>query len=406
MAIRRMTRWIRSGSDGASALVHISNGENGSDIGEGTCFPPCSPGGSVNPDTPNPAPPNDVFNTIGNPSGRLENGNVIRYSMWMKIDPNDPVIAPPQVEPIVKLEFWTEARSVFGDFNPGDNPTFGDRLYDTDQNGFCLFGDPGEVCPTFVDMDGDGFHSSGLNPDATLSTEEWTLVSTEYEVDDTEWGYSISGTFIPKTVSDVEEIRPVMFFGDFAGNNLTGTLLVDNPMLEIYRTAGDVPAEVPNPTPGPATVSGDFNGDNMWDCSDIDALVAEVAGMTGNLDFDMNGDNSLNFADVEEWLVVGGAQNPAQTGGGNPFLIGDANLDGVVDGLDFIEWNNSKFTATAAWCFGDFNADGIVDGLDFIDWNENKFTMSGDVVAVPEPAAAILLMLAGIGFVAQRRTAR
>jgi hypothetical protein len=120
--------------------------------------------------------------------------------------------------------------------------------------------------------------------------------------------------------------------------------------------------------------------------------VVEVAGMTGNLDFDMNSDGSLDFADVEEWLVVGGAQNPMQTNG-NAFLIGDANLDGVVDGLDFIEWNMNKFTSVAAWCSGDFNADGIVDGLDFIDWNENKFTSSGDVSAVPEPAAGLLLLV-------------
>ena len=30
----------------------------------------------------------------------------------------------------------------------------------------------------------------------------------------------------------------------------------------------------------------------------------------------------------------------------------------------------------AAWSAGDFNADGFVDGLDFIIWNDNKFTSS------------------------------
>ncbi|GAG87947.1 unnamed protein product, partial [marine sediment metagenome] len=30
----------------------------------------------------------------------------------------------------------------------------------------------------------------------------------------------------------------------------------------------------------------------------------------------------------------------------------------------------------AAWSSGDFNADGFVDGLDFIIWNDNKFTSS------------------------------
>jgi hypothetical protein len=48
-------------------------------------------------------------------------------------------------------------------------------------------------------------------------------------------------------------------------------------------------------------------------------------------------------------------------------------LDGNVDGLDFIAWNNNKFTTLAAWCDGDFTANGVVDGLDYIEWNTNKF---------------------------------
>ena len=75
---------------------------------------------------------------------------------------------------------------------------------------------------------------------------------------------------------------------------------------------------------------------------------------------------------------------------------GDANLDGVVDGLDFIEWNTDKFTANAEWCAGDFNADGFIDGLDFIIWNDNKFMSSSDRSAVPEPATHVIAVLAGL----------
>ena len=59
-----------------------------------------------------------------------------------------------------------------------------------------------------------------------------------------------------------------------------------------------------------------------------------------------------------------------------------------MDGLDFLEWNDNKFTNTAAWCSGDFSADGVVDGQDFLLWNFNKFT-SADAAAVPEPSTGL-----------------
>jgi hypothetical protein len=58
-------------------------------------------------------------------------------------------------------------------------------------------------------------------------------------------------------------------------------------------------------------------------------------------------------------------------------LLGDTNLDFVVDGQDFIVWNEYKFSADARWTHGDFNADGVIDGLDFVIWNDNKFTSAG-----------------------------
>ena len=130
---------------------------------------------------------------------------------------------------------------------------------------------------------------------------------------------------------------------------------------------------------GGNVVDGDFNNDMVWDCDDVNMLSAAIAAGSMDLSFDMNGDGSITIADLTDptngWLTVGGANNPAQTNG-NPFLQGDANLDGTVDGQDFIVWNGSKFTANDAYCSGDFNADGFVDGQDFIIWNGNKFQSS------------------------------
>jgi hypothetical protein len=125
-------------------------------------------------------------------------------------------------------------------------------------------------------------------------------------------------------------------------------------------------------------VAGDFNGDHRLDCADINLLVAAVAAGSGNLGLDLNGDSGLSLADVTVWLSLAGA---AHLPSGSPYLPGDANLDGVVDGSDFNIWNAYKFLLDAAWCHGDFNADGAVDGSDFTIWNAHKFRSSTDLQA-------------------------
>ncbi len=102
-------------------------------------------------------------------------------------------------------------------------------------------------------------------------------------------------------------------------------------------------------------------------------MVAEIAAGTNNLIYDLNSDALVDRDDLTTWLAVAGTANlPSH----NPYLFGDADLSGFVDGQDFIIWNSHKFTPLAAWCSGDFNADGFVDGSDFVLWNSNKFTGS------------------------------
>ncbi len=147
------------------------------------------------------------------------------------------------------------------------------------------------------------------------------------------------------------------------------------------------------------SVTGDFDNSGTWNCIDIDLLVTEIATGGSDLAFDMNADGNITAADITEtgtgWLTVGGTNNPSNTGG-NAFLIGDANLDGTVDGADFLIWNTSKFTGDNGWCGGDFDADGQTDGADFLAWNANKFT-SSDISAVPEPSSLIFSILLAFG---------
>ena len=146
---------------------------------------------------------------------------------------------------------------------------------------------------------------------------------------------------------------------------------------------------------------GDFDGDGDFACADVDALVQAIVSGENDDFYDLTGEGIVNNSDLSEWLALAG---DAELASGNPYQVGDANLDGVVDGLDFIVWNDSKFTSTAAWCQGDFNASGTVDGSDYVLWNGNKFT-SADLHAVPEPATWMGALFAA-GLLGTRRSSR
>ena len=172
--------------------------------------------------------------------------------------------------------------------------------------------------------------------------------------------------------------------------------IADNSSTVWYTTDADIfggftGLDVAHGTPVTG-VDGDFDNDGIYGCSDVDALVADIASGSNTADFDLNGDGAVNGADLDAWLAEAGEVN---IGPGRSFLDGDANLDGVVDVGDFNVWNANNFTGTPAWCSGDFNADGVVDTSDFNIWNTNKFT-SSDVSTVPEPGSGMLMLL-GIG---------
>jgi hypothetical protein len=145
----------------------------------------------------------------------------------------------------------------------------------------------------------------------------------------------------------------------------------------------------------------DFDGDGIVSGNDVDNLVGVIVAGTNDSAFDLTGDGLVNEGDLNEWLIVAGSVNLPS---GNPYLPGDASLDGVVDVADFNSWNANKFSTTPAWTAGDFNADGVIDVADFNSWNLNKFTVSDAVSAVPEPhGLALASMLLVLGVATRRR---
>ncbi len=111
-------------------------------------------------------------------------------------------------------------------------------------------------------------------------------------------------------------------------------------------------------------------------------------------------------------------------------LLGDANLDGKVNGADFaiLATNfNKAVTGVSGWDQGDFNYDGKINGADFafLAGNFNKgatqsaagasdetaflqFAQANGLTAdVPEPATAAIIGLAGVGILRRwRRSSR
>ncbi len=153
-----------------------------------------------------------------------------------------------------------------------------------------------------------------------------------------------------------------------------------------------------------AIVRCDFNSDSLCDVTDLDLMqslgpIAPGIPATGVEEFDLNGDQVIDLSDRDLWLADAAIVN----GFGSPYKLGDANIDGVVDGQDFIAWNAAKFTSDLLWSRGNFNADGFVDGQDFILWNSNKFTSSDDFSRVPEPAMGVSLALIVLLSTAMRR---
>ncbi len=156
--------------------------------------------------------------------------------------------------------------------------------------------------------------------------------------------------------------------------------------------------------------SCDFSSDSACNIDDLNAMLAVgpiapgVAVTPGiNDQFDLTGDGVIDNADADQWLGDAATVN----GFGSPYKRGDANLDGVVDGQDFILWNASKFTNSLLWDNGEVNGDGVVDGQDFILWNANKFTSSDGASAIPEPGllaslATAMLCLGDFSVTTQR----
>lgn len=81
----------------------------------------------------------------------------------------------------------------------------------------------------------------------------------------------------------------------------------------------------------------------------------------------------------------------------SPASSADFNSDGVVSGADLSRWKTGFGTGSAAVVGqGDADRDGDVDGADFLAWQRQLSAVGGAVTPTPEPASAILLLVAAL----------
>jgi autotransporter-associated beta strand protein len=129
----------------------------------------------------------------------------------------------------------------------------------------------------------------------------------------------------------------------------------------------------------------------------------------------------VGYADGQDHVVNGLTSGEIEV---KYTLLGDANLDGLVNGSDFNILAANFNQSITGWDQGDFNYDGLVNASDFnvlaANFNQgvSGTASAGDVAAldafamanglslptssVPEPASMGLMMAAGIGVLSRR----
>jgi len=145
----------------------------------------------------------------------------------------------------------------------------------------------------------------------------------------------------------------------------------------------------------------DFNGDGACDVVDIDALMNVVGDGTNGASFDLNGDTVVDDGDRDRWLADAATENGLTA----PYLVGDSNLDLLVNASDLnpvgIAWQSNE----NSWSSGNYTGGGV-DAADLnvlgINWQATH-PDAPLAATVPEPVSLAMLMLGLLGIAAMRR---
>ena len=169
-------------------------------------------------------------------------------------------------------------------------------------------------------------------------------------------------------------------------------------------------------------VPGDFDLDNDCDADDIDAISEllrdpAITADVRSLLFDVDGDYDV---DADDRLFV--IENLVARTNGTGTVMGDIQLDGLVDSADYTLWadnfggpitDGNPAEPVRGWIQGDLNGDGESDSADYTLWADNFGTGPRDAlpngggqpapVPTPEPATMMLLAIGGLTTIVRRR---
>ena len=217
---------------------------------------------------------------------------------------------------------------------------------------------------------------------------------------------SMTVTSLRQNSVDIESSGTLTLLGGASNNTITD-LTINGGMFNI--TNGHIFIDYgsgPDPIASIAALIATGYADGAWDGPGIMSTVAQAN----------SGSYGIGYADSAD------PGNPADLSSGTIeimyTLLGDANLDGKVNGADFtLMATHFNDSVTNGWDEGDFNYDGKVNGADFVllAENFNQFASQSDVSAadlkaldsfaaangislanVPEPTSIGLISLAGL----------
>ena len=208
----------------------------------------------------------------------------------------------------------------------------------------------------------------------------------------------------------------MLFTGDFSSTDLTmgGSLLVDNPMIEVYRTAGDVPGTIPNPAPAPPAASllvdrdtGAVTLTNLTgSTSEITSytITSEASGMDVaewlSIADNADADSGMGFDPTNVWNVTSSEANLLSEESSNSSSGGDLAAAGVYElgpvwlktpfedlAFSFTLADGTtgggavRFTGNGgtAYVRSDLNGDGTIDAADWELFYPNTLTDLSDL---------------------------